>query len=168
MLDDDWAERVRALTPIVLNRIRGGSVGMPEAQDACQSAWLQLLVRPGTLRDEKCLAGWLVTTARRYAVRTIGRRMREPAPAPSEPESSPEAFVLIAERNCALWREVDRLPAGQRRLLRLMAYRPELSVAELAVELGVSPASVGSMRRRSCARVRRRLCAEGFTGPGPD
>ena len=166
MRDDDWAERVRALTPIVVRRIRGGSVDDVEAHDACQHAWLELLRRPGTLRDESCLAAWLTTTARRHAHHAIGRRTREPSPLPMVPGPSPETVAMVAERDRALWRAVDALPSRHRRLLHLVAHRPELSVAEIAAELGISPASVGSLRRRSCARVRRRLAADGFGDPG--
>ena len=167
MRDDGWAERARVLTPLVLRRIRAGWLSEPDAQDACQDAWLALLSRPDALRDQDGLSAWLCTTARRRAARAVARRAREPLPPPPSPEATPEARALIAERDRALWQAVDALPERHRRLLHLLSYRPELSVREAAAELGISPASLGTLRRRCCALVRRRLAAEGFGEPRP-
>jgi len=167
MREDGWAERARVLTPLVLRRIRSGWLSEPDAQDACQDAWLALLSRPGALRDQSGLTAWLCTTARRHAARVVARRVREPLLPPPSPEATPEAQALLAERDRALWRAVDALPERHRRLLYLLAHRPELSVREVAAELGISPASLGTLRRRCCALVRRRLAAEGFGEPWP-
>ena len=167
MQEDGWAERARALTPLVVRRIRSGWLSEPDAEDACQDAWLALLTRPDALRDQDGLGAWLGTTARRRAARVVARRVRQPLPPPPSPEPTPEARALVAERDRALWRAVDALPERQRRLMRLLAHRPELSVAEAAAELGISPASLGTLRRRCCAQVRRRLTAEGFGEPPP-
>jgi RNA polymerase sigma factor (sigma-70 family) len=79
--------------------------------------------------------------------------------------SSPEAAFLTAERDTALWRAVDRLPARHRRLLVLLAYCPDLSAREVAAALGVAPGSVSALRRRCLAILRHRLTSEGFSYP---
>jgi RNA polymerase sigma factor (sigma-70 family) len=162
MWDDDWAERVRALTPVVVRRVRSGQPGDADAEDACQAAWLALLRRPDALRDQDRLGAWLCTTARRHAARMFARRTREPLPAPEPVVSSPESHLLVAERDRALWRAVDSLPDRHRRLMNLIAYRPELTARQIAAELGISPGSLATLRSRCCARLRRRLIAEGF------
>ncbi len=167
MRDDGWAERACALTPLVLRRIRSGWLNEPDAQDAVQDAWLELLRRPEALRDQNGLAAWLCTTARRRAARVVARRAGEPPLSPPSPEVTPEARALLTERDRALWRAVDALPERHRRLMHLLAHRPELSVREAAAELGISPASVGKLRRRCCDVLRRRLAAEGFGEPWP-
>jgi len=167
MREEGWAERAWTLTPLVLRRIRSSWLSEPDAEDACQDAWLALLTRPDALRDQDGLTAWLCTTARRRAARVVGRRVREPLLPPPSPAATPEAHTLVAERDRALWRAVDALPERHRRLLHLLAHHPELSVREAAAELGISPASLPTLRRRCCAQVRRRLTAEGFGEPSP-
>ena len=162
MWDGDWAERVCAITPVLLRRLRMARLSEADAQDACQAAWLALLLRPDALRDHDRLTAWLGTTAWRQAMKMITRRAREPKAVDVPPIPSPETDILVAERDRALWRAVDALPEQHRRLLHLLAHRPELSAREVAAELGISPGSVATLRRRCCARVRHRLQAEGF------
>ncbi|HET6289828.1 MAG TPA: sigma-70 family RNA polymerase sigma factor, partial [Amycolatopsis sp.] len=128
-----------------------------DARDVCQDAWLELLRAPGALRDEAKLGAWLATTARRRALRMITRNRRETPRPLTDAETTPETEVIRAERDRALWAAVDRLPDAHRRLVRLLAHRPELSYAQIAGELGISPASVGRLRRRCLDRLKRTL-----------
>ncbi|GAA4541848.1 RNA polymerase sigma factor [Amycolatopsis samaneae] len=160
--DEEWDDAVRRLFPAVVRRLVAWRLTEADAQDACQEAWLVLLRNPCALRDRDRLEAWLCTIARRRAARMIARRARGDGVVPRSPEPSPEARVVLAERDQRLWSVVGDLPDRYRRLLYLLAHRPELSIAQVAAELGVSPASVATLRRRCCARVRRRLRAEGF------
>ncbi|MEU9687951.1 RNA polymerase sigma factor [Amycolatopsis japonica] len=148
---------VNAVSAAVLKALKAYRLSEADAKDICQEAWLELLRVPGALRDEAKLGAWLTTTARRRALRMITRNRREtPRPLPGA-ETTPEAEVVRAERDRALWAAVDRLPDSHRRLVRLLAHRPELSYAQIAGELGISPASVGRLRRRCLDRLRRTL-----------
>ena len=73
MWDGDWAERVCAITPVLLRRLRMARLSEADAQDACQAAWLALLLRPDALRDHDRLTAWLGTTAWRQAMKMITR-----------------------------------------------------------------------------------------------
>ncbi|WET80073.1 sigma-70 family RNA polymerase sigma factor [Amycolatopsis sp. QT-25] len=152
---------VNAVSAAVLKALKTYRLSEADARDVCQDAWLELLRAPGALRDEAKLGAWLATTARRRALRMITRNRREtPRPlsdAESSPETIPETEVIRAERDRVLWAAVDRLPDSHRRLIRLLAHRPELSYAQLAGELGISPASVGRLRRRCLDRLERTL-----------
>ncbi len=148
---------VNALSATVFRVVKSYRLGDADAWDVCQDAWLDLLRRPCALRDESSLRAWLITTARRRALRLIARNRRETAMPRPAPQPTPEADVVRTERDRALWTAVDKLPEGYRRLAWLLAHRPDLSYAELACELGVSPASVGTLRRRCCERLRRAL-----------
>ncbi|WP_037319266.1 sigma-70 family RNA polymerase sigma factor [Amycolatopsis orientalis] len=148
---------VNAVSAAVLSVLKTYRLSEADAKDVCQEAWLELFRAPGVLRDEAKLRAWLTTTARRRALRMISRNRREtPRPLP-DPEPTPEAEVVRAERDRALWAAVDRLPDSHRRLMWLIAHRPELSYAQLARELGLSPASVGRVRRRCLDRLARAL-----------
>ncbi|OXM53290.1 RNA polymerase sigma factor [Amycolatopsis alba] len=148
---------VNGVSAAVLGALKTYRLSESDARDVCQDAWLELLRTPGALRDEAKLGAWLTTTARRRALRMITRNRREkPHPLP-DAGMTPETEVVRAERDRALWVAVDRLPDVHRRLVWLLAHRPELSYAQLAGELGISPASVGRLRRRCLDRIGRML-----------
>ncbi|GAB3706533.1 sigma-70 family RNA polymerase sigma factor [Amycolatopsis oliviviridis] len=148
---------VKAVSAAVLGALKTYRLTESDARDVCQDAWLELLRAPGALRDEAKLAAWLTTTARRRALRMITRNRREtPRPLPDS-GTTPETEVVRAELARALWAAVDLLPDVHRRLMWLLAHRPELSYTQLAGELGISPASVGRLRRRCLDRLRRAL-----------
>ncbi|WP_181774714.1 sigma-70 family RNA polymerase sigma factor [Amycolatopsis pittospori] len=153
---------VNAVSAAVYRALKAYRLNDADARDICQEAWLELLRVPGALRDEAKLRAWLTTTARRRALRLITRNKRETPQPPPGPETTPEAEVVRAERDRALWAAVDRLPDVHRRLMWLLAHRPELSYAQLAGELGISPASVGRLRRRCLDRLRRALEVGGW------
>ena len=49
----------------------------PDAEDVVQTAWLRALEHVERLDDPGAIAGWLVTTTRREAMRTLQRAVRE-------------------------------------------------------------------------------------------
>ncbi|MBB5854568.1 sigma-70 family RNA polymerase sigma factor [Amycolatopsis umgeniensis] len=153
---------VNAVSAAVLGALKTYRLSEADAKDICQDAWLELLRAPAALRDEAKLRAWLTTTARRRALRMITRNRRETRRPLPEPETTPEADVVRAARDSALWAAVDRLPDSHRRLMWLLAHRPELSYAQLAGELGISPASVGRVRRRCLDRLKRALEVGGW------
>lgn len=151
-------------------RVVAADVGLRgDAEDACQAAWADFLGRPHTVHDPSRPGAWLTTVARRHAIRAVVRRARsaqvEAAAAPAGVPQSPEAAALDHDVATALWRTVDTLPDRHRRLVWLLAHRPELSVREVAAELGISPTSVGKVRSRCLAVLRYRLTAQGYTYP---
>jgi RNA polymerase sigma factor (sigma-70 family) len=158
-----WNALVRALTASTLQAARAYRLGDADACDVSQSTWLAVSQRLGSLRDNACLPGWLRTTARRHALRILSGKAGEVAlSCEHEVAPSAESLVLRAERDRELWAAVDRLPVRYRRLLHLLAHRPDLTYPEIAAELGISPGSVGPLRRRSLDRLRVRLLADGF------
>ncbi|MFF0143854.1 MULTISPECIES: RNA polymerase sigma factor [Amycolatopsis] len=158
MLHDDEVRRFGSRVARVLATTPGFRT---DAEDACQAAWLEFLTCHSQIRDRDRLGAWLTTVARRHAIRAMIRRTRATyLPAPDEP--SPETTLLDDERAAALWCAVAELPERARRLLLLIAHHPELKPAELAAEVGISPASVSKLRRRYLDQVRRKLEIQGF------
>ncbi|WP_158886614.1 RNA polymerase sigma factor [Amycolatopsis anabasis] len=162
-----WNALVRGLSQVIFGVARAYRLGDADALDICQSTWLSLVRQVAVLREPGRLPGWLATTARRHALRVLARRDREAA---GEGENrldpaSPEVSALSTERDRAFWAAVARLPPRSRRLVWLLAYRPELTHAELAAELGIRPGSVGPLRKRCFDSLRARLRADGFVYP---
>ncbi|MDT7728134.1 MAG: hypothetical protein QOI21_4710 [Actinomycetota bacterium] len=158
-----WTTLVGRLTSVTLRAARTYRLGDADARDVSQNTWLAVSQQLESLRDNACLPGWLSTTARRHALRILSGKAHEVAlSCERETVPSPESLVLRGERDRELWEAVGRLPTRCRRLLFLLAYQPELTYPEIAAELGISPGSVGPLRRRALDRLRVRLLAGGF------
>jgi RNA polymerase sigma factor (sigma-70 family) len=161
-----WNSLVHGLSVIIFRVARAYRLGEADVSEVSQNTWLSLARRLPKLREPERLPGWLVTTARRHALALLARRDRELSEIPCrEPVPCPELSVLSTDRDRALWSAVGRLPARSRRLVWLLAHRPELTHAELAAELGIRPGSVGPLRKRCFDRVRTALRAEGYEYP---
>ncbi|AXB48988.1 hypothetical protein A4R43_32625 [Amycolatopsis albispora] len=160
----------RACVRLALRVARAHRLADADAWDVGQDTWIALAARLATVREPARLPGWLVTTARRCVLRVLAGRRREVLCLPPDrPDGSPgpEAEALAAERGRVFWALAGRLPARHRRLLRLLAERPELTQAQLAAELGVAPGSVGPLRRRCFDRMRRLLTEAGWDPRAP-
>jgi RNA polymerase sigma factor (sigma-70 family) len=163
-----WALLVRGSTGLVLAVARRYRLDDADAWDVSQATWLALTRQLPALRDPSGLQAWLVTTARRQAVRVVVRRRLDLCHHPGEAEwpveRSPESLLMSSECRRAFWLALDDLPKRHRQLLWLLVTRPDLTHAELAAELRIAPGSVGPLRARCFERMRRRLLADGFDG----
>ena len=72
-----WSRLVATHRHLLRSIARGYRLSDEEAGDATQNAWVALLTRLGTLRDPRCIAGWLASTMRHECLRIIRRRARE-------------------------------------------------------------------------------------------
>lgn len=170
-----WRELVRQYNPLVWTVAREHGLPTADAADVTQATWLALAQQLPRLRDPDRLAAWLATTARRHSLRVLAIRRRETPldwvdthtvvdSRVNNVVDGPEAAVLAADRDGALWQAFDSLPERCRQLLRLLAHAPELSYAQAAHALGIGLGSVGSTRSRCLAALRRRLEADGLLG----
>lgn len=160
-----WTALVGEATELLLGVARRYRLRDADALDLCQATFLALLTELPALREPARLPAWLTTTARRLALRIATRGRRETPceePGPERLDPSPEFTTLAAERVTAFWRAVNRLPEVHCRLLTLMTTRPDLTHAQLAAELGLSPGSIGPLRKRCFDEMRVRLLADGF------
>lgn len=145
-----------------------------DPDDLEQAVWLRLLAlrQPPEEFPPADPAAWLraavrteVRTARRRAAREVPW---EVAPDGGEPLSGPEvdgeAALLAAERRETLRRAVRRLPGRCPALLLALLSHRDLTYPEIAAELGMSQGSVGPLRSRCLAHLRRTL-ASGIAAP---
>lgn len=129
----------RALRRIVRREVRA-----PEAviEDACQTAWTRLISRPGTVQHEASLP-WLVTTARREAIRSArGADRFVPLEELSEEASrvpvapAPEETVELQDR----LGQIRDLPRRQQQLVWLHGLG--LNYEEMARHSGITRRTV--------------------------
>ena len=139
---------------------------MTEAADAFQDTWLQLFKHRRALEDPSRISSWLVTTARREAVRVRKRNARLTAQVDSDladpaelPDTQLEQIELQAHLEIAL-NEIDQ-PC--RKILHAFFFAPEeRSYDEIAKALGYSPNTLGAKRRRCLERLKRILTGLGY------
>jgi RNA polymerase sigma factor (sigma-70 family) len=103
---------------------------------------------------------WLFGIARNAALDELRRRKRAAAteiPAPPPPPGPDEAAELAAERD-AVRLALSTLPATDRELIALK-YHADLSHAEIAAVLGITPSNAGTLLHRAMTKLREAVDA---------
>lgn len=149
-----WDEIVSRYGRLVLDTAAGTGLRRCDAADAAQLTWLRLWRHGHEIRDPHRLAAWLVTTARREAIRLVAASRRyvlSPDPAEDHPGPSlaAAAHAPAAEDRWVIERAMDRLPVRYQTLLRLLSSGLALSYAEIADRMGLPLNSIGPMRVRA-------------------
>jgi len=156
--EDAWRTLVALLDPMLHSIARGYRLADADADDVVQITWGRALLHLDRLDDPGAVAGWLAVTARREAMRTLQRGVRElPAAEPPEPETSapaPEAETIERERRAELHAAIARLTGRQRELLTLLVRCPELTYEAVSRELEMPVGSIGPTRERAFERLR--------------
>jgi RNA polymerase sigma factor (sigma-70 family) len=154
-----WNELVRRLDGVLRGVARRYRLASADVDDVVQTTWLRALDHVGRLHDPGAIAGWLVVTTRREAMRTLQRGVREvltddtsliddPDPA------SPDVLAIARERRVALRGAVGRLEGRQRVLLASMLATPAPTYEQLSARLDMPVGSIGPTRDRALARLR--------------
>ena len=157
-----WGELVDQHTSLLYAVARSFRLDAADANDVVQTTWLRLLEHLDRIEDPARLVGWLVTTARREALRVLRRGGRErPAMEDSVLDRADDAApvdsgLLLDERNQALWSAYRELPEKCRRLLRIAVYEPR-AYEEISAVLGMPVGSIGPTRRRCLTQLRALL-----------
>jgi RNA polymerase sigma factor (sigma-70 family) len=165
-----WDAIVDEFSNVLWAVAAGFRLGTADAADVVQTTWMRLVENLDRIKQPEALPGWLVTTARREALRMIrlqGREMlsdtevafsREGVP----DDTGPEPSALRKERRRLIWWAVNQLPENCQVLLHLLAVvRP--TYAEVAEMLGMPIGSIGPTRGRCLKRLREILAGLGIT-----
>jgi RNA polymerase sigma factor (sigma-70 family) len=131
-----------------------------DADDVIQLTWVQFLEHGSSVRDPGAVRAWLTTTARRLCLRTLQRGLREaPHDDPLRDEvavrDQPGEALLESERRAVLGDALRTLPERHRNLMHLLVAESDLGYDELGRRLGMPVGSIGPIRARCLARLRR-------------
>src|SRR3954447_8147227 len=131
-----WRDLVARFDPMLHAIVRGYRLDDADVADVVQTTWIRAYRNLDRLNDPAAIGGWLAVTARREALRTLQRGVRElPSAEPQRAEESggalPDAVASPRERRAAVRPAVRRLPGRQRRLLVEMLRRPCASYEEI-------------------------------------
>ena len=154
-----WNELVDEHSRLLWSVARSFRLDAADANDVVQTTWLRLLEHLDRIEDPSRLIGWLVTTARREAMRVLRRSGRE-RPVIEDtvldrPDEGPpvDSALLQDERNRALWEAFARLNEKCRQLLRVAVTHPQ-AYDEISEALGMPIGSIGPTRRRCLTQLR--------------
>src|SRR5450755_4422207 len=157
-----WDELVVRYSPLLAGVI--GRFRLPEggAEDVAQTVWLRLVEHLGSLREAQALPMWIVTTARREALRHLQSRRwitlsdeLERVGLGQDDDEGVDQGLLRGERREAHIAGLAELPGAQRSLLLLFLEDPPLPYAEIARRAGIPVGSIGPTRARALDRLRR-------------
>lgn len=160
---DAWNEIVERYAPLVWSICVRHKLAREEIDDVGQAVWLLLVENIGRLREPAALPGWLATTTQRECLRVLrSSRRHDHAELPGEDQmpadpGAPviEEQILAAERGAAIRAAFAELSRDCQDLLSMLVYDPPYSYAAISAALGVAVGSIGPMRARCLARLRR-------------
>jgi len=167
-----WHEIVERYAPLVWSICARYRLSGADVEDVRQTVWLGLVEQLDKLREPAALPGWLATTTQRECLRVLRLSSRyeffrgDPDDSLLSAEAIPaviEEEILLAERNAKLRAAMADLGDGDRRLLALLLSDPPLPYARISEILGIPPGSIGPMRGRCLARLRRSPHLRGLT-----
>lgn len=184
MLQESWFESCKAGDASAWDRLRNRFARlvysiprrMGLSGDACddvsQDTFLSLYQHLGSIKDASSLPGWLVTTARRYALRQRERLIREVpldgALSARVHENGHSALDALCANSlkAQMLTAMTVLPETNRQLLHMLYYEDQ-SYAKVASSLGCPIGSIGPVRRRSLERLRKELCGSSAQSQSP-
>jgi RNA polymerase sigma factor (sigma-70 family) len=170
---DAWNKLVEEFGGLVWATARAYRLSHADAAEVSQITWLRLVENLNRLHEPARVGAWLATTARHECIRQLRRTSRlipcddlpeqvSESAAPDEALLANERDHAANERDHALWSALERLPARDRQLLRMLVADPTPSYAEISTALQMPIGSIGPTRARALQRLRRELRRHGL------
>lgn len=159
-----WTRLIQRYERLVFSVPRRLGVSTEIAEETFQEVWAVLLRRLPSLQHDQALPQWLITTARRIALRAAHRaRVRSGSNAALDAvgeqldrraaELDEGSFVDRVERARQVGDALERLDVGCRDLLVALTRSDHASYAELSRQLGMPIGSIGPKRARCMERL---------------
>lgn len=155
----DWASWRQILTRyerLVLHTAAKMGLSSSDASDVAQLTWLRLWEHGDQIREPARLTSWLISTARREAMRVAAASgkyvLHEDLSRSNGRTGVLAAFDVYPgdlEYEGIVAAAMERLPARYRTLLWLLSSDLELSYSEVAACMGLPIGSIGPMRMRA-------------------
>ena len=164
-----WAQLIERYGGRVWTVARSQGLDRERASDVVQTVWLNLLHGVDNVRDPAAIAAWLVTVARREAIRIdkLSKRVvlveEQSFERRAASTDDVDRRAIRDDDGALIRRAVGQLGDRCRELLRLLYSSDELSYTEIAVAMDMPIGSVGPTRARCLDRLRTVATAQGLT-----
>jgi len=156
-----WATLVERYENLVYSVALHCGLDEDEAGDVFQQVWMELHRSLARLRNPEALPRWLMVSTRRLCYKQAARSARTARGVSEEmidPAALPDQEVAAFEDRRRLEAALDRLPSTHALLLRLLFFSDEkISYEEISARTGLAVGSIGPIRARCLARLRRML-----------
>jgi RNA polymerase sigma factor (sigma-70 family) len=163
-----WDEIVDRFTPLLVGVLRRYRLNHTELQDVAQTVWLRVIEHLGRLLEPRALPAWIITTAKREALRVIELSRRVDLQDPQDDvwaswlvtDDHPDDELERSERRAALLEGFAALTLRQRQVLLLLCQDPPLPYTEVSRRIGLPIGAIGPTRARALERLRREPCVQ--------
>jgi len=157
-----WAELVQRYEKLVYAVASRAGLSYADVADCFQATWVQLYQARKRIQEPERLSAWLVTTARREALKLKRKSQRHGAlddgPEPIDQRVLPDEALERLQRQDALERGIAELDERCRELVHRLFFADEKQTYDaIAKSLGVSPNTLGPARKRCLERLRKIL-----------
>src|SRR3954464_14055964 len=139
--EDAWRDLVSRFDPMLRGIVRGYRLDAADVEDVVQTTWIRAYRNLDRLNDPGAVGAWLAITARREALRTLQRGVRElpsaePQPVEEPGGEAPEDMTPCKEPSNALRAPGRPLPGRHRELLLEMLRRPYSAYEDIDKAVG--------------------------------
>lgn len=170
-----WEALIDRFLPMVRGIVGRFRLLPADAADVNQTVWLRLVEHLGDLREPAALPGWLATTARREAIRSLQAHGRAQ---PVDPQGSTlqsevdeaeiDREVLRQEQAVAVRAGLEELSQQRRELLELLVADPPVTYDEISRRLDIPIGSIGPTRARALNQLRNTEALRAWAHDGPE
>lgn len=138
-----------------------------DAPDIFQSVCLDLLTYLPSLREPRALPKWLMQTCYHKCLRQRQHSARKVALDHNAEEfrvaELPQDLIVQLQREQMVREVISELPERCRRMIRMLFFeKPPRPYNAIATELGLATGSIGFIRGRCLARLKKQLEKKGF------
>ena len=157
-----WTELVRRYEKLVYTVASRAGLSYADVGDCFQTTWLQLFQARKRIQEPDRLSAWLVTTAKREALKLRRKAQRfspiDDSPDPIDSGELPDEEIERVQLQHQLERALEAIDQRCRELLRALFFAEEKRTYEdIAKSLGVSSNTLGPARKRCLERLKKIL-----------
>lgn len=159
-----WDELVDRFGSLVYWTARQRGLTEADAADVTQTTWLRCVQFIHTIRDPNAIGAWLVTTARREAIRLSKRAGRQVLVGQENEYQfdaidlsdhvSPDATLIAMDEATQVRQAMERLPPHHQDLMLMLMKEDRPNYEAIAEALGMPVGSIGPTRARQLERLR--------------
>lgn len=154
-----WREVIDQYTPLVWTVARSLGLRPVDCEDVCQATWTHLVRSIDTIQQPDRLSMWIVTVARREAIKHLRSYMHLVPVADLEPtedrggDSGPEDTVVARLDGRRALAALRALPTQQRQLIELLLSEPAPTYDQISIRMSIPRGSIGPTRGRILAAM---------------